>query len=760
MRSNWLALGAALCGLASGSSCVDPGARIGALAVVLIALAASRRRVFILLALTLGVTAARRVESVPLVRGSEPSDTAVLALELEGPVVEGRAIGWARDGQGNAWRARIRGLDPDLQRGARLLVSGRVGDLRRRPGPDRRDPVRSARARRIQGAVVVLAAHEVFDPGSATALDRLRARWSHGMDRRGRGAAGLWRALVLADRSALADPAFARVQQLGMAHLLALSGMHTSILAGALLLPFRRWGRRAMVLVLPALFAWVVLAGAGPSLVRSTGMVAWWVIARRAGRSSAVEDGLAAVALVELTWRPHLLYGVGWWLSYAATLAVVRCSVRVAHWPRAIGAVLVSVAAQASTLPWALDSFGFVSLLAPFTLLFVAPVFAFALVTGLAALAAGSLFPPVEPWCDLLLGLAAHGFGAALALAGQVGPAAVRHPGFEAQAWSLALLGVAIGLWPARVSLRWRAGGVLGLLLVAHALPAADHEWVLFDVGQGDASLLRCGDRYLVVDSGPRWGVRAPAGWTLVDYLERRRARAVDVAITHGHLDHSGGLAELLATGRTDEVLVAASDSAARWVESIRATGTVVRTIRAGDRLEVGHCEVRVLWPGDGARSMGTNDRSLALQLDLPTGALLLTGDLEAEAESALLGGLRHGPAARWLKVAHHGGNTGTTDAWLERVAPEVAFISCGAGNRYGHPSAATLARLRSRGVRVLRTDELGFIRLRWSTRGPEVILDAGPGRDLDGGGGHFYPAASPAGMRTPGTVPGTAVQR
>jgi len=725
LNTNWLALLLAFCGFACLPASIHPAGRLMAASVALLCITFSGRRLLSLLALLLGLCAAQRVQ-VPSLQPTDPSQEVVVAAQLTSPVRDGRATAWLRGAAGPVCRARLRGLDNQLERGARLHLRGRLQDLRRRPTPDRRDSGRTALARRLSAGFVVREVVAELESGSASALDHWRRSWSAHLEERAGAGAGLWRALVLADRAGLDERAVQRVRDLGMAHLLALSGMHTSILAGALIWPLRRRGRRALVFALPALLAWVLLAGGGASLVRATSMVGWWVFARFTGRNCDVRDALAATALVEITLRPQLLCGVGWWLSYAATLAVLQACTRVGSWPRPIAAIAISLAAQAATLPWILDAFGFVNLLAPAALLLVAPVFAVALVAGLGALALGAMFAVLQPWCDVLMALAGHAFGASLALASLPGRQAFTHPGLDGGSWSVALLVCALGLWPARLRVRWRIIAMASLLVAVHVQGSSDHEWVMFDVGQGDALVLRCRDQYLVVDTGPRWDEAAPVQWTLLDYLQRRRVKRLRVVITHGHLDHSGGLAALLANGVVDEVLVAAADSTRPWVARIRATQVPLRYLSAGDSVEFGHCQADVHWPPARAQQHSTNDRSLLLSVATAHGTFLMTGDLERLPEQILLQGTDPLPRARWLKVAHHGGNTGTTNEWLEQLEPGAALISCGAGNRYGHPAPILLERLGQRSIPVQRTDLVGYIRLRWSTNGGVAQLDNG----------------------------------
>jgi competence protein ComEC len=352
------------------------------------------------------------------------------------------------------------------------------------------------------------------------------------------------------------------------------------------------------------------------------------------------------------------------------------------------------------------------------------------LVSGLGALALGAVVPVLGSWCDVITMLAGHLFGFSLHLVRWASGMTWSSPGVDGTQWAFALAGLAVAIWPACIPIIRRTACVTVLLMGAVAAgPGNDHAWVLFDVGQGDAAVLRCGSDALVIDTGPRYEGGSPAAWTVVDWMERRRLKRVDVLLTHGHADHTGGLAELLATGRVEEVLVAAADSSRAWTRRVRdASGSVgvrVRFVGTGDRIRVGHCSLEVMWPGSGATDLHSNDRSIALSWPGPGGRILSAGDLERVGEGELLGA-RELDGHRWLKVSHHGGDTGTDAEWISALGVSSAFVSCGAGNRYGHPHPALMARLRAAGVHVHRTDRCGFLRLRWSSESEVAHVDCG----------------------------------
>jgi competence protein ComEC len=534
----------------------------------------------------------------------------------------------------------------------------------------------------------------------------------------------LWEALLLGHREGLGRGPQRLLASLGLAHLLALSGLHVGIVSALLLLPLRRWGRRALFYLLLPLLVWAWLAGLSSSLLRAVGMLSWWSVGQRLQRPTRVIDGLAAVALVEIAWRPHALLSVGWWLSYAATAAILRWGNLWQRLPKALGAICVSLAAQAATLPWTLGSFGSFALFAAPLLLLLGPFFGIMLAVGLVVVVLQTV-GLVIPGSTLLLAFSSHLFGAAVALAARWMPEPWGHPGIHGLAWAMALAAAGLLLPPWRSHTRWRMGGALGLVLLAHGTqgPGSTATWVSLDVGQGDAAVYRSAGATLVVDSGP-WSRRFDPGEAIVlPYLRRRNLRDVDLVITHGHLDHYGGAPALLASGRVGRVHVARCDQGEEWVERLaeRAaeSGAEVRWISSGDSLRIGDWPVVCLWPPEEFEAEDPNLRSVVLLVGSPQRGLLATGDLERDAEPVILGEHANSLAAvAVLKVAHHGGNTGTDARWLEALSPNFALLSCSRVNRYGHPHPALLERLDAADIPWRRTDRSGAITVRWSAAG------------------------------------------
>lgn len=236
-------------------------------------------------------------------------------------------------------------------------------------------------------------------------------------------------------------------------------------------------------------------------------------------------------------------------------------------------------------------------------------------------------------------------------------------------------------------------------------------------VGQGDATLITSPTgKTVLIDGGPRESSAA-----LVAYLKSRAVGPLDLIIlTHRHADHLGGLAAVVkdrgALMFMDAPFPHPTALYATLIRTLAAQGVPVREATRGRVIDLGgEATLRLLTPPDpvlrGTRS-DVNSNSVMLRLDYHQASILFAADAEASTERWLLSAgapLR----ARVLKVAHHGSQHSSTAAFLRAVAPQIAIISAGASNRYGHPEADAVDRLQTTGARVFRTDREGTITLR-----------------------------------------------
>jgi competence protein ComEC len=277
----------------------------------------------------------------------------------------------------------------------------------------------------------------------------------------------------------------------------------------------------------------------------------------------------------------------------------------------------------------------------------------------------------------------------------------------------------------------------LAAMSVFPAFPLArngDVELHVLDVGQGDAILLRTNTgRWVLFDAGPAWRGGDAGRSTVLPYILRRGGALEAFVLSHPHTDHVGGAASVLAAMRPhtywDAAFAGGSDAYSLSLAAAKKQGVEWHRVHPGDSVLIDGVILKFLAP-DSAWTIGLKDPNLASTIAVARFGLvrfLLVGDAERAEEDWLLGQHRDELRADVLKVGHHGSSTSSSDAFLTAVHPDVAIISVGAGNKYGHPSADVLRALSRIGAEVLRTDETGTVIVR--TDGVRIEIEAGGDR-------------------------------
>jgi len=569
------------------------------------------------------------------------------------------------------------------------------------------------------------------------------------------------RALVLGE-SDLADDEQAAFRNSGLAHLLAVSGTHLVIavlafgrVLRALLLRLGPLAERhdvgalAAAACVPLSWLYADFAGGGGSAYRAAAMLTVGLSARALGRRPCSVRAFALSLLAGAAIEPLAACDLSFALSVAATgglIGVQPLARRIA--PTSVRPLRMLLVAAVSTCAATMACL-------PVLLAIGAPVPLLTIVANVLAAPVGELLALPSCLLHTVLGWwgdAEH--GAALVASGALAwVRAVAHATSSAAwarfvlppptDWQLATLCVVLAgmACVARRRARWCwcvVGVATVLVLELSAQRAGAPRDVLrvttLDVGQGDALLVDLPDgRLMLVDGGGMVGSPIDLGKrVIVPVLRHRRRNRIDVVVlSHPHPDHYLGLlhtVEQLEIGELWENGQAhRHHGPALLAETLRRRGVPVRappTLCGTHRFGAAAVEVLAPCPRplDGRR---VNDNSLVLRIRMGHRAVLLTGDAEQEEEEALLA--RHGErlGADLLKVGHHGSRTSSHAAFLDAVGPELAVVSCGVRNRFGHPSQATLRALASRRIALWRNDQLGA--LLWQTDGDVIRIRASP---------------------------------
>ena len=541
-------------------------------------------------------------------------------------------------------------------------------------------------------------------------------------------------AMILGEKSDLPEEIQKLYQQTGIIHILAISGLHISLTGNAIfkLLKKLRLGQRPAALAsIFAMLSYGVLTGMTPSTGRAVIMFTVSMMAIYLGRTYDMMTAAALAALILFTRHPLMVSQPGMQFSFGAicALGIVRPA-----WHRLLPEQLAknklirfagpSLVTTLVTLPITAWHYYTLPVLAlPLNLLVIpamsllVPVCLLAGLTGLLCPSAGALpgggaYTLLRMSLLLCRGVSRLPFSVWTCGRPPV-PVLILY-------YIIILLPCALGILRAhkkrrKQCLRLRfflCGVLLCSILLAVPWRSFGDRITFLDVGQGDCIFLKTGGVTCLVDGGSS-SEKSVGRYTILPYLQYCGIDHIDYAfISHADLDHISGVMELLREGRIRRlILTNASQTdpgALDLAELAAACQAKVSRIRAGDHWSFGDWHFSCLYPAAGEKSPDRNALSMVLRIQKDQFRLLLTGDISADQEQKLKAAeIRN---LTILKCAHHGSRFASSGAFLQRAAPSVTVISCGAHNRYGHPAPETLKRLEEAKSRILCTAQTGAV--------------------------------------------------
>ena len=571
--------------------------------------------------------------------------------------------------------------------------------------------------------------------------------------------APLFCAMVLGDKQDLDPEMRMRYQLAGIVHILAISGLHISILGMGLYNLLKKIGLGiwpAGIFSLGVMLQYGIMTGGSVSTMRAVTMFLIAMGARITGRIYDMMTALSVTAMMILLESPAYLLDSGFLLSFGCVLGIGVAAEKICALAGAekkwMKALVSSIALQLVTLPVMLKFFGEVSLAGFFLNLLVLPSVGFVLMGGMAALLLGIFSISAAK----LVILPARGlllfYEYLCSLAGKLRWST--WIGGEPEIWQiLVYYGILITVLfmgqcvkiqiqkekessqrkeksgEKEKTVRWKlctlrmAAGTLMIagILILGFHPAGDLKVTCLDVGQGDGILVETPeDHHFLIDGGS--SSQSDLGrYCLLPALKSQGISYLDgIFISHTDKDHISGVKELmeymgngLTTIRAGYlVLPSWKEKPEAWEElsdAAKKAGIKVVTGKKEDELHCGPVTFSILWPEKNATGKDVNEEAMVMELSFGEFQMLFTGDIGADTEKKLLasGTLED---VDCLKVGHHGSRYSTTEAFLEKIKPEVAIISCSSTNTYGHPSPETTERLEAAGSQVEYTMKNGAI--------------------------------------------------
>lgn len=583
------------------------------------------------------------------------------------------------------------------------------------------------------------------------ALTELRERIAETLQKAAGDKAGIYQAMLLGEKSGLDEEVKMRYQMAGMIHILAISGLHISVLGMGLFSLLKKLSLGnvpAGLISLCVILQYGMLTGSSVSAMRAVSMFVLAIGARILGRSYDLLTALAVSAILLLLDTPAYLYSSSFLLSFGAVAGLGIMASALNRFIESenpwVKTLISSLAVQLMTLPVVLRIYGEVSILGIALNLIVLPTVSVVLVCGLCCslvgvfsiFAAGLvLFPG-----NLLLVI----YEKLCILAGE----------FPFCTW----IGGAPEIWKCGVYYVVLAGGIRGILILhgkwendgmkirqKGMLLSVGLISVLFlgfrqrnylsvtclDIGQGDAIVIQIpGGKNIMVDGGSSSKKNTAAG-QLLPYLKNQGISVVDaILLSHTDIDHISGVQELmdlkekhLTTLRIKYLLLPDWKNPEPVYDELEAKakrcGISVLKLQQGQKLQFGDATMEILSPEPGAEGTDPNEEGLVMELCYGKFRGLFTGDIGEETEKKLLPRLDD---VDFLKVGHHGSRYSSCQEFLDRIQPEVAVISCSESNTYGHPSPETIKRLEQNGIKTMYTMKSGAVTV--STDGGHMWME------------------------------------
>ena len=540
--------------------------------------------------------------------------------------------------------------------------------------------------------------------------------------------AGVIRALVIGEDSQISPQDWDVYLRTGVNHLMSISGLHITMLAGlAFSLIAFIWRRLPnLVLRLPTRKAattggafvaliYACLAGLSVPTQRTLYMLATFAVALLLSRRVPISRVLAIALVVVVLLDPWAVIAPGFWLSFSAVAIITYATVnrlKVRHW--FIEAVNTQWSVTLGLLPLLILMFGQASIVSPIANAFAIPVISL-LVVPLAIVGALLPFDFILQLSQWVLEVCMQGLSWLAS-----SPLATWQQG-AASMWAIgfAILGALWLLLPRGFPQRW-----LGLVLmlpmvfvVPEKLTEGEMTVTVLDVGQGLSVVVKTATHIMVYDTGPQYNEESDAGRkVIIPYLRSQGIKHLDaLVISHDDNDHSGGVASVL------------TQTPIKWLASSYALPEMIKPMPTQLRCYAGQkwiwdmVRFEVLYPvaeSYQAADIKDNNRSCVIKVTSRHGTLLLTGDIEKEAEAVLLKKQQYRLKSDVMIAPHHGSKTSSTEAFIKAVDAKYAVFTVGYLNRFKHPKPQIVGRYLEKASTIYRSDYHGAIVLDFKQKG------------------------------------------
>lgn len=550
--------------------------------------------------------------------------------------------------------------------------------------------------------------------------------------------ATIMKAMIFGNKDELDKDVKELFQRNGIAHILAISGLHISFIGMGLYEMLRRMGLKVKVCALISgilIILYGILVGMPVSAVRAITMFGIFLGAKFIGRTYDMLSAWSFAVCLVLLERPFLIRDVSFQLSFMAVFGVaffyVSFAKKIVKTPAWASSVMVSLWVFLTTLPILINAYYEVAFYSILLNLVIIPlmsalmIFTFLMLFTWWMIPLARFFAYIPTYilflykasCEKLAGMKLSGLSLASRNLGA--------PSMWKVALYYGLLILAVSWGGQKRPIR-RIGRSIMIMAMAVLLmlvrPHRDLSIWMLDVGQGDCMVIQNDNGHVYVIDGGSSSVNSVGEKRIIPFLKYMGVNEVEaIFLTHPDADHMNGIEELVEKGRDENIEInriieyevfaqAADDVSELYLNQLAdCRGIEVCGMESGDFIKDGSLIFHIIYPDAGMSVTDTNNASLVMKVEYGDFDMLTTGDVEESGEECML---RKGSdiSADVLKVAHHGSSSSSSDEFLAKIRPQVSLISVGDNNSYGHPHKDTLERLDASGSRYVRTDEYGCI--------------------------------------------------
>ncbi|MCQ2401257.1 MAG: DNA internalization-related competence protein ComEC/Rec2 [Lachnospiraceae bacterium] len=602
------------------------------------------------------------------------------------------------------------------------------------------------------------------DPGSwlEVSLDRLNRKAGSVLDGNlSEHDAGIMRAMLLGDKSEMDTAVKELYQSSGIAHLLAVSGLHVSLIGMSLYSILRKKVKvpvlASVITASVATFAYSLFTGGSGSSLRAAIMLIISLLAILSGRTYDLVSSLSIAAVILLLWRPYMILQNGFQLSFGAIVGIFAGSSLTSEgvfrssakdegiFNKALKMILPAFSVTMFTLPTIAADYFYIPMYSVLLNVIVIPLMTVVMVSGILTLFSGMILPAgrirglvslafsapghyvlklYEILCDFTARLPYSGV-----LLGKAGP-------WQVIIYYILLCFVITVLRRACLTGSKRIlAGVCGIILLL-ILPSAVkyHETDGFyvcavDVGQGDCFHIHYGKTDVLIDGGCS-GYDKIGPNTIEPYLLSKGISRISlVIVSHADSDHINGIEYLISEDskvEVERIMLPAMAKKDDKYKTFLESEIPVQYSKKGEELRSDNgILLKCLYSAEEGPALNdTNRQSSVYLLGFKGFRMLFTGDITKEDEMIVCSLYEEGADLKGidvLKAAHHGSKTATSETFVDRVRPEYALLSYGEGNRFGHPHEETLVTLSEHGVKVLETAKMGAVTIKVNEDGYSI---------------------------------------